>query len=55
MAESINLYIIILLTKITAAQNEVAHNYHNVRGLYILPAVFAAIIVNVGLSKISCF
>ena len=31
-----------LLTKITAAQNEVALSYHSVRGLYFLAAVFAA-------------
>ena len=35
---SIILYIIILLTKTTAAQNEVALGYHRLRGLY-LPAV----------------
>ena len=34
----------ILLTKITAAQNEVAHSYHSVRGLYFLAVVFAATI-----------
>ena len=30
----------ILLTKTTAAQNEVALSYHKVRGLYFLAAVF---------------
>ena len=35
---------IILLTKTTAAQNEVALNYHKVRGLYIQAVVFAATI-----------
>ena len=35
---SILLYIIILLTKTTAAQNEVALGYHRLRGLYF-PAV----------------
>ena len=33
-----------LLTKITAAQNEVALSYHRPRGLYFLAAVFAAAI-----------
>ena len=36
----------ILLTKITAAQNEVALSYHRVRGLYFLAAIFAATIVH---------
>ena len=36
---------IILLTKTTAAQNEVAHSYHNVLGLYFLALVFAATII----------
>ena len=35
---------IILLTKTTAAQNEVALSYHKVRGLYIPAVVFAATI-----------
>ena len=35
----------ILLTKTTAAQNEVALSYHEVRGLYFLAGVFAATIV----------
>ena len=34
-----------LLTKATAAQNEVAFSYHRVRGLYFLAVVFAANIV----------
>ena len=34
----------ILLTKTTAAQNDVALSYHRVRGLYFLPVVFAATI-----------
>ena len=36
---------IILLTKTTAAQNEVALSYHRVRGLYFMAVVFAATIV----------
>ena len=35
----------ILLTKITAAQNKVALNYHRVCGLYILAVVLTAIIL----------
>ena len=35
----------ILLTKTTAAQNEVALSYHSVRGLYFLAVVFVATIV----------
>ena len=35
----------ILLTKTTAAQNEVAFSYHEVRGLYFLAVVFEATIV----------
>ena len=35
----------ILLTKTTAAQNEVALSYHRVRGLYFLAVVFVATIV----------
>ena len=35
----------ILLTKITAAQNEVALRYHRVRGLYFLAVIFATTIV----------
>ena len=31
----------ILLTKITAAQNEVVLSYHRVRGLYFLAIIFA--------------
>ena len=34
-----------LLTKITAAQNEVALSYHKVRGLYFLAVIFAATII----------
>ena len=33
----------ILLTKTTAAQNEVALNYHRVHGLYFLAAFFFAV------------
>ena len=36
--------ITILLTKATAAQNEVALSYHGMRGLYFLAVVFAAAI-----------
>ena len=36
----------ILLTKTTAARNEIALSYHKVRGLYFLAVVFAATIVN---------
>ena len=32
----------ILLTKTTAAQNEVALSYHRARGLYFLAVVFVA-------------
>ena len=35
----------ILLTKTTAAQNEVALSYHSMRGLYIQAVVFAATVV----------
>ena len=35
----------IFLTKITAAQNEVALSYHSVRGLYYLADIFAVKIV----------
>ena len=35
----------ILLTKTTAAQNDVALIYRRVRGLYFLAAVFAATII----------
>ena len=34
----------ILLTKTTAAQNEVALSYHRVRGLYFLAVIFVATI-----------
>ena len=37
-------YGVILLTKITAEQNEVTLSYHNVRGLYFLAVVFVATI-----------
>ena len=37
--------ITILLIKTTATQNEVAHSYHRVRGLYFLAVVFAAILI----------
>ena len=32
----------ILLTKITAAQNEAALSYHNVRGQYFVAVIFVA-------------
>ena len=38
-------YLVTLLTKITAAKNEVALSYHRLRGLYFLAVVFAATIV----------
>ena len=38
-------YDTILLTKTTAAQNEVALSYHRVRGLYFLAVVFVATIL----------
>ena len=34
-----------LLTKITAAQNEVALTYHRVRGLYFLAVIFGATVI----------
>ena len=37
----------ILLTKTTAAQNEVALSYHKVRGLYFLAVVFVRSIYEV--------
>ena len=37
--------ICIFLSKIAAAQNEVAFSYHGVQGLYILADIFAAIII----------
>ena len=37
----------ILLTKTTAAQNEVALCYHSVRGLYFLAVISAAAIYNI--------
>ena len=36
---------LILLTKTTAAQNEVALSYHRVRGLYVLVVFFVATII----------
>ena len=36
----------ILLTEITAAQNEVALSYHIVRGLYFLTVIFVTTIIN---------
>ena len=33
------------LTKITAAHNEIVLSYHEVRGLHLLAAIFAATIV----------
>ena len=38
---------ITLLTKATAAQNEVALSYHRVRGLYFLAVVFVATIYTI--------
>ena len=40
-------YISILLTKITAAQNEVALSYHRVRGHYILAVAFVGLYLSV--------
>ena len=40
-----HIYIIILLTKTTAAQNEVALSYYRMRGLYFLTVIFAATIL----------
>ena len=37
----------IILTKITAAQNEVALSYHGMRDLYFLAVIFAATIKTV--------
>ena len=34
----------ILLTEITAVQNEIALSYHKVQGLYFLEVIFAATI-----------
>ena len=42
--------ILTLLTKITAAQKEVALSYHRVRGLYFLVVIVAATIVIPGIS-----
>ena len=41
----------ILLTKTTAAQNEVALSYHTVRGLYFLAVVFVRSIYEVSNMK----
>ena len=38
--------ITILLTKASAAQNEVALSYHGMRGLYFLAVIFAATITS---------
>ena len=38
--------VIILLTKTTAPQNEVALGYHTVRGLYFLAVVFTTSILD---------
>ena len=35
----------ILLAKTTAAQNEVAHSYHKVRGLYFQAVVFVRSVI----------
>ena len=40
-------YTSILLTKITATQNEVAFSYGRVRGLYFLAVIHAATIYNI--------
>ena len=41
--------ICILLTKITAAQNEAALRYHTVCGLYFLAVIFAETVIRKGL------
>ena len=38
-------FLYILLTKTTAAQNEVGLSYHSVRGLYFLAVVFVTLLV----------
>ena len=38
-------FVPILLTKTTAAQNEVALSYHGMHGLYFLAVVFASTIL----------
>ena len=40
-------YVIILLIKLTAAQNEVALSYHRVRGLYFLSVIFAGTVLTI--------
>ena len=45
MAFNDSLIYYILLTKTTAARNEVALSYHRVRGLYFRAVVFVATIV----------
>ena len=40
-------YYTVLLTKTTAAQNEIALSYHRVRGLYFLAVAFTATIISV--------
>ena len=42
----------ILLTKITAAQNEVALSYHRVGGLYFLAVIFALTLIMTGAATI---
>ena len=44
MREQFNKYVIIHLTKTTAACNEVALSYHKVRGLYFVAVAFEATI-----------
>ena len=46
---------IILLTKTTAAQNEVALSYHKVRGIYFLAVFFAATIYILGVRETGHF
>ena len=41
----LNSHTYILLTKVTATQNEVTLRYHRVCGLYFLAVIFAATIV----------
>ena len=42
-----------LLTKITAGQNDVALSYHRVRGLYFLAVIFVRITFFLSWTKIS--
>ena len=44
----------ILLTKTTAAQNEVALRYYRVRGLYLLAVDFAATACFAGMNSLGC-